>query len=83
MGDPHHQEPARTALVLDDEVHGCALAQEVTVLSPRSKILRTSGFPGARLTGIQGIGTSIRLLSKPYRNEELSRTIREVLAGRA
>lgn len=59
---------------------GCALAREIMTSSPRSKILLTSGFPGARLTDMQGLGTSIRLLNKPYRKDELSRIVREVLA---
>jgi len=29
---------------------------------------------------MQGLGTSVRLLSKPYRKDELGRAVREVLA---
>jgi PAS domain S-box-containing protein len=69
-----------TDIVLPGDMDGCALAREIMTTSPRSKVLLTSGFPGARLTDMQGLGTSVRLLSKPYRKEELSRIIREVLA---
>jgi hypothetical protein len=31
---------------------------------------------------MQGMDTSVRLLSKPYRKEELTRAIREILADR-
>lgn len=69
-------------VVLPGEMDGCALARKVTALSPQSKILFTSGFPGARLAEMQGMDTSVRLLSKPYRKEELTRAVREILAER-
>jgi hypothetical protein len=50
---------------------------------PGAKILLTSGFPGTSLTGAEGLAASIRLLSKPYRKEELTRTVRAVLEGRS
>jgi CheY-like chemotaxis protein len=69
-----------TDVVLPGEMDGCALARQIMASLPHAKILLTSGFPGARLTDMQGLGTSVRLLSKPYRKEELNRMIREVLA---
>jgi PAS domain S-box-containing protein len=69
-------------VVLPGEMDGCALARKVAAVSPRSKILFTSGFPGARLTEMQGLDTSVRLLSKPYRKDELSRVVQEILAER-
>jgi PAS domain S-box-containing protein len=68
-----------TDVVLPGDMDGCALAREVISRSPDLKVLLTSGFPGARLTDMQGLGTSVRLLSKPYRREDLARTVREVL----
>jgi PAS domain S-box-containing protein len=68
-----------TDVVLPGEMDGCALAREVISRLPDAKILLTSGFPGARLTDMQSLGTSVRLLSKPYRREDLARTVREVL----
>jgi CheY-like chemotaxis protein len=67
-------------IVLPGEMDGCALAREVMALSPQSKVLFTSGFPGARLAEMQGMDTSVRLLSKPYRKDELSSAVREILA---
>lgn len=50
-------------------------------LAQRSEaIAATSGFPGARLADMQGMDTSVRLLSKPYRNDELTRALREISA---
>lgn len=68
-----------TDVVLPGEMDGCALAREVISRLPDAKILLTSGFPGARLNDMQSLGTSVRLLSKPYRKEDLARTVREVL----
>ena len=70
-----------TDVVLPGGMDGCALAREVMARSPRAKILLTSGFPGARLNDMQGVGTNMRLLSKPYRRDDLTRAVREVLAG--
>jgi PAS domain S-box-containing protein len=70
-------------IVLPGEMDGCALARKFTALSPQSKILFTSGFPGARLTEMYGLDAGVRLLSKPYRKEELSRAVREILAERS
>jgi CheY-like chemotaxis protein len=58
---------------------GYTLAREVTALRPGIKVLLTSGFPATR-----GHETSAalaprqRLLSKPYRRDELARALREV-----
>lgn len=69
-----------TDVVLPGDIDGCALAREVTLRFPKSKILLTSGFPGARLTDMYSLGTNVRLLSKPYRKDDLARTVHEVLA---
>jgi len=68
-----------TDVVLPGDMDGCALAREVVSRCPDAKVLLTSGFPGARLTDMQTLGTSVRLLSKPYRKEDLARTVREAL----
>jgi PAS domain S-box-containing protein len=70
-----------TDVVLPGDMDGCVLARRFTALVPGARVLFTSGFPGARLTDIQGVGTSVRLLSKPYRKDELTRAVREVLAS--
>ena len=45
------------------------------------KVVLTSGFPESRLGGTGEGGASLRLLSKPYRLEELARALREALDG--
>jgi hypothetical protein len=53
----------------------------VSIRSPDVKSLLTSRFPGARLTDLHDVGTSIRALSKPSRKEELTRAIHEIRAS--
>jgi CheY-like chemotaxis protein len=66
-------------VVLPGGMDGIELAREVMRRHPNSKVLLTSGFPGRRLTEAEGLGSGVRLLSKPYRRDELIRLIREVL----
>ncbi|MGB6538884.1 MAG: MASE4 domain-containing protein [Xanthobacteraceae bacterium] len=68
-----------TDIVLPGDMDGCELAREVIACFPQSKVLLTSGFPGARLTDVYSLGTNVRLLNKPYRKEDLARTVHEVL----
>ena len=70
-------------VVMPGDMDGCALAREVMARWPGSKILLTSGFSGSRLADIEGLGTNVRLLTKPYRKDELTRTIRQVLDGQS
>jgi CheY-like chemotaxis protein len=58
---------------------GIALTREVVKRYPESKVLLTSGFPGKRLADAEGLGSAVRLLSKPYRKDDLARMVREVL----
>jgi len=66
-------------VVLPGGMDGIELAREVMRRHPNSKVLLTSGFPGRRLTDAEGLGSGVRLLSKPYRKDELIRLVREVL----
>jgi PAS domain S-box-containing protein len=66
-------------VVLPGGMDGIELAREVMRRHPISKVLLTSGFPGRRLTDADGFGGGVRLLSKPYRKDELIRLVREVL----
>jgi CheY-like chemotaxis protein len=68
-------------VVLPGEMDGCALAREVISRTPDAKILLTSGFPGASLAEVEGLGSKARLLSKPYRRDELAERVREALDG--
>lgn len=58
---------------------GFALARSVIERWPATKILLTSGFPDAKISDeLEAMG-SVRLLSKPYRKEELARALRDML----
>ena len=48
---------------------------------PGLKVVLTSGFPELRLSGDADALAGLRLLSKPYRREELARALREALDG--
>src|SRR5262249_27719136 len=65
-----------TDVVMPGGMDGCELAREAIALRPSAKVLLTSGFPGTSLDGMDDLGEGIRLLSKPYRKEELTRTVR-------
>jgi PAS domain S-box-containing protein len=69
-------------VVMPGDMDGCALAREIMARWPNSKILLTSGFSGTRLADVEGLGSNVRLLNKPYRKDDLTRTIREVLDDR-
>jgi len=56
------------------------LAREALALAPGLKVLFTSGYPQTRLTEGQG-PEDIKLLSKPYRKQDLARALREALDG--
>jgi PAS domain S-box-containing protein len=66
-------------VVLPGGMDGIELAREVMRRHATSKVLLTSGFPGRQLTDAEGLGSGVRLLSKPYRKAELIRLVREVL----
>jgi PAS domain S-box-containing protein len=66
-------------VVLPGGMDGIELAREVRRRHGHSKVLLTSGFPGRRLTDDEGLGSGVRLLSKPYRKDELIRLVLEVL----
>jgi PAS domain S-box-containing protein len=67
-----------TDVVMPGAMDGRELAQAATVRRPLLRILLTSGFPDPRWSG-SGLHQGRRLLSKPYRREELRRAVREAL----
>jgi PAS domain S-box-containing protein len=67
-----------TDVVMPGAMDGRDLARVATARRPSLRTLLTSGFPDARWGG-SAPRTGNRLLSKPYRKEELRRTVREVL----
>ena len=70
-------------IVLPGGMDGIALTREVGRRRPGSKVLLTSGFPGRRLEDAEGLGNTVRLLSKPYRKGDLARAVREALDERS
>jgi PAS domain S-box-containing protein len=67
-----------TDVVMPGAMDGRDLARVPTARRPSLRVLLTSGFPDARWGGSSS-RTGSRLLSKPYRKEELRRAVREVL----
>ena len=59
---------------------GYDIAGRVLARWPQIKVVLTSGFPEHKINGNgNGNEAKLRLLSKPYRRDDLSRVIREVL----
>jgi CheY-like chemotaxis protein len=69
-----------TDIVMPGGMNGADLARAATALVPQLKILFTSGFPDAHVESSGWIGDNHRLLSKPYRREELALALRVALA---
>jgi PAS domain S-box-containing protein len=68
-----------TDVVMPGEMDGIELAHTAVARWPELRVVLTSGFPESRLTGNGGPIAGLRLLSKPYRRDELARTLREIL----
>jgi CheY-like chemotaxis protein len=58
---------------------GRDLASEAMTRHPQLKVLLTSGFPESRLEREELSLRKIRLLSKPYRKQELAQMVRAIL----
>jgi CheY-like chemotaxis protein len=67
-----------TDIVMPGGVSGYDIARTVLSRWPEVKVLLTSGFPEAKINGDES-PLDIRLLSKPYRRDDLARAMREVL----
>ena len=76
LGGPIHL--LLTDVVMPGAMDGRDLARVAVGRRPMLRTLLTSGFPDARWGGSTARAGS-RLLSKPYRKEELRRVVREVL----
>ena len=68
-----------TDIVMPGGMDGIELARAAMVRWPDLRIVLTSGFPESRLNGDDEPVNRLRLLSKPYRREELAQTLREIL----
>jgi PAS domain S-box-containing protein len=72
-----------TDVVMPGGMSGIELAREATVRWPHVRVVLTSGFPEARMAHV-GVGTAVpRLLSKPYRKDELALALRRALENDA
>ena len=65
-------------VVMPGEMNGIDLADEIARRWPKIKVLLTSGFPEAAI-GRSATRPTARILSKPYRTEDLGRAIFELL----
>jgi CheY-like chemotaxis protein len=79
------QEPAIDLLLTDvalpGGVNGPELACAASDLRRDIKVLYTSGYAGNAAAQLDATLTEVRLISKPYRVEELARKIRNALDG--
>ncbi len=67
-----------TDIVMPGGTSGYEIARTALSRWPTIKIVLTSGFPEYKIND-NGNGANLRLLSKPYRRDDLSRIVREVL----
>ena len=77
-----HNEPVDllfTDIVMPGGMSGYDLAKAAMAGWPLLKVVLTSGFPDATFNGGVAPAAKIRLLSKPYRKDDLARALREVL----
>jgi PAS domain S-box-containing protein len=65
-------------VVMPGDMNGIKLAAEIERRWPRIKVLLTSGFPEAALSRTNEENRA-KILSKPYRTDQLSRAITELL----
>jgi two-component system, cell cycle sensor histidine kinase and response regulator CckA len=68
-----------TDVVMPGGLSGPELARQARALRPNLKVLFTSGYAESAIDGGLPDGLAGNLLSKPYRREELSRKLRQVL----
>jgi PAS domain S-box-containing protein len=69
-------------VVMPGGISGFELARTVLARWPDTRVLLASGFPEARHERGNALPPDVRLLTKPYRKEELARRLREALDGR-
>jgi nitrogen-specific signal transduction histidine kinase/CheY-like chemotaxis protein len=69
-----------TDIMMPGDMNGLDLMKSVHERWPSTKVIVTSGFPKAMVDGRwTAMADTIRLLSKPYRKEELARAVYDVL----
>ena len=67
-----------TDIIMPGGTSGFEIARTVVSRWPAIKVVLTSGFPEDRIDG-PADAPNLRLLSKPYRRDDLARIIRDVL----
>lgn len=68
-------------IIMPGGMDGVALAREASVQRPQIKVLLTSGFPETRFgRDLARELPGVKLLTKPYRKDELGRALREVFS---
>ncbi|HEX7719699.1 MAG TPA: ATP-binding protein, partial [Woeseiaceae bacterium] len=70
-----------TDVILPGGMNGRELADESRSLRPALRVLFTSGYTRNSIVHQGKLDEGVHLLSKPYRREELSRKLREVLGS--
>lgn len=70
-------------VVMPHGVSGFDLGRDAKVVRPALKVLFTSGFPSATFASAPELAGGVQLLSKPYRKQDLARTVRAVLESRS
>jgi PAS domain S-box-containing protein len=68
-----------TDVVLPGGVNGPELAAQAARLGRQLKVLYTSGYTGNAIQQLDALATDVRLISKPYRIEELAHQVRSAL----
>jgi signal transduction histidine kinase len=66
-------------IVMPGGMNGVQLAVEARRLCPGLKVLLTSGYAAATLSGLHGFDGKVDLLTKPYRQDELARRLRLIV----
>jgi PAS domain S-box-containing protein len=69
-------------VVMAGKLDGYELARVVTERWPSTRVILTSGFPSATMDPDSLPSHAIRLLTKPYRKEDLAHALRDALDGR-
>jgi CheY-like chemotaxis protein len=74
-----HVDLLFTDIMMPGGMSGYELAQNALAGKPALKVLLTSGFPDTRLDSNREASAKLQLLTKPYRKDDLSRAIRQLI----
>lgn len=70
-----------TDVVMPGGMNGSELVEEARTIRPRLKVMFTSGYFEAALVRNRTIDAGVRVLSKPYRKQELAKRVSEALSA--